>query len=424
MTNYKVSKSRFNAQSTRLEVRKIASLVLAFWLLAALFASGEPCPVAADGGITVTESNVSHSFAQQVNFTLHATSDTEITQVYLFFRAESEEQTEAIPVEIDSAGKANYMHDLRRSPLPPFATVTFWWHIEGAETTTVTDPQQFEYTDNRFQWEQLSAEGITIHWIKGRGNPIFGQAALDIATVSVQEISAELDAPRPESINIYIYDTQPNLDAAMALTGREWVVGQAQPELGVITTAIPFESAEGHLGRMRRYIPHEITHLLIYQSATPTGYHYVPEWLDEGLATANEQLPSPDHTLVLEQARTQGWLLPLESLCVPFPPNPQTTFLAYAQSGSVVRFIREQYGARGIRDLLAAYRDGASCALGVQESLNVSLSGLETTWQASLEPQSPWRVIANQIGVWVSLWLLSLLVAVPMIGRQVRQSSD
>jgi len=411
-------------RGARPEARKITSLVLAFWLLAALFAVGEPCPVAADGPITVIESNAIHSFAQQITFTLHATSDAEITQVYLFFRAAGKEQTEAIPVEIDSTGKVNYMHDLRRSPLPPFATVTFWWHIEGVETTTVTDPQQFEYTDNRFQWEQVSAGGITIHWIRGHGNPVFGQAALDIATASVEEIDAELRASRPESINIYIYDGQPNLNAAMALTGREWVVGQAQPELGVIVTAIPFESADGHLGRMKRYIPHEITHLLIYQAATQAGYRYVPEWLDEGLATANEQLPSPDHTLVLEEARTQGWLLPLESLCVPFPPNPQTAFLAYAQSGSVVRFIREQYGAKGIRDLLAAYRDGASCAVGVQESLNVSLSGLETTWQASLEPQSPWRVIANQVGVWVSLWLLSLLVAIPMIGRRARQSSD
>ena len=40
---------------------------------------------------------------------------------------------------------------------------------------------------------------------------------------------------------------------------------------------------------MNRYFPHEITHLLVDQAATPAGYRYVPEWLDEGLATANEQ---------------------------------------------------------------------------------------------------------------------------------------
>jgi len=35
----------------------------------------------------VVESRAGYSFAQQVTFTLWATSDAEITQVYLFFRA-------------------------------------------------------------------------------------------------------------------------------------------------------------------------------------------------------------------------------------------------------------------------------------------------------------------------------------------------
>ena len=91
--------------------------------------------------------------------------------------------------------------------------------------------------------------------------------------------------------------------------------------------------------------------------------------------------------------------------------------MAYAQSSSVVRFIRERYGADGIRALLAAYADGASCASGVQEALNINLNGLETAWRASLEPQAPWRAWVDQIGVWVGLWLLLLLAALPMIGR-------
>jgi hypothetical protein len=378
-------------------------------------------------GITVNESTVNHNFAQQITFTLQATSDVEITQVYLSFRATGEEHTESVSVDIKSPAReinASYMHDLRRFPLPPFATVTFWWNIEdatGDKLTTRSNPQQFEYTDNRFQWEALNDNRVTVHWSKDHGDLIFAQTALDIALVSVDEINAELRAPVPESIDVYIYNTQPNLDAAMGLTGREWVVGQAHPELDVVIVAIPFEANEGYMGRMKRYIPHEIAHLLVYQAATSAGYRYVPEWLDEGLATANEQLPTTEHTLVLEQARTQGQLLPLKDLCVPFSPNPQTAFLAYAQSGSVVKFIRERYGARGIRDLLTAYENGASCAGGVQEALDVSLSGLETAWQASLEPKAPWRAVVEQASVWVGLWLLSILLAAPMIGGGLRR---
>mgnify|MGYP001122199569 CR=1 FL=1 len=392
------------------ERQMIAGLVLALVLLPAASAC-------AAGGITVVESRASYSFAQQVTFTLRATSDAEITQVYLFFRATGDERAESVSVPIEPAREisVNHVHDPRRFPLPPFATITFWWRIEDAAGNTLaTEPQQFEYTDNRFRWEQLSADGLTVHWIEGHGDPPFGQAALDIAMASLEEISAELHAPVPESITIYIYDAQHNLKAAMTLAGRNWVAGQAHPELGAVVAAIPYE--EGYMSRMMRYIPHEITHLLVYQAVTPAGYRYVPEWLDEGLATANERWPTPEYAMVLEEARTEGQLLPLKDLCVPFSPDAPTAFLAYAQSGSVVRFIREQYGAEGIRTLLAAYANGASCAGGVQEALGVSLNGLETAWRASLEPQAPWRAWVEQVGIWVGLWLLSLLVAVPMIG--------
>ena len=70
-----------------------------------------------------------------------------------------------------------------------------------------------------------------------------------------------------------------------------------------------------------------------------------------------------------------------------------------------------------IRQHLAAYADGASCTMGVQEALDVSLGDLESAWWASLEPQTPWRALVDKIGVWVGLWLLSLLPFVPMISR-------
>jgi len=377
--------------------------------------------IATAQGITVSESRVSYSFAQQITFTLQAASDAEITTVYLFFRAIGGEQTESVLVDLTQGREinVNYTHDLRYSPLPPFATVEFWWRIEDAAGHSLsTDHQQFKYIDNRFQWDTCNAAGITVHWMQGHGDPVFCQTALDIAQVSAAEISAELDIPVPESITIYIYDAQYNLDAAMVLTGREWAGAQARPELGVIVVAIPFEGdlVTSYKSRMMRYIPHEITHLLVYQAVTPTSYRYVPEWLDEGLATANERLPTPEYAIMLEEARTAGQLLPLEDLCDPFAPDPQTAFLAYAQSGSIVRFIRERYGAAGIRALLQTYANGASCAGGVQEALGTSLSGLETEWRVSLEPEATWRTRIEQIDVWIGLWLLGLLLAVPMIG--------
>jgi hypothetical protein len=172
---------------------------------------------------------------------------------------------------------------------------------------------------------------------------------------------------------------------------------------------------------MKRYLPHEITHLLVYQSATSAGYRYVPEWLDEGLATTSERLPTPEYALTLEEARTAGHLLPLEDLCIPFSPDPRTAMLSYAQSASVVQFIRQRYGADGIRGLLSAYANGASCTSGVEEALGIGLDKLEHDWRISLEPETQSRMQADRVGVWIGLWLLSLIIAVPMVGGMRRR---
>jgi hypothetical protein len=404
--------------------RTVAGLILALGLF--LISSDA---VAGDSvgneSITVVENRASHSFGQHVTFTLRLTSQVRITRVLLFFQATGNVRTESAEALFEQKGdavNASYLHLVPPSPLPPFATITYWWQIEyGEGEEWTTGPQQFEYTDNRFQWKETSDEEshITVYWIEGEGNAEFGQAALDIARASLEDINAELRAPLPESVSIYIYDTQQNLDQAMVLSGRDWVGGEARPELGVIVAAIP--ANDFYASRMERDIPHELTHLLVYQAATPGGYAYVPEWLDEGLATANERLPTAENELRLEEAYAQGQLIPLLDLCVPFSPNTQAAYLSYAQSGSVVKYIRQQYGARGIRDLLAAYANGASCASGVKEALGISLSELETAWEASLEPPSPWEIWVKKIGVWVGLWLLGLLAVLPMIGRLRRR---
>jgi hypothetical protein len=399
-------------------LRSVRTYLAIIALLTSLAASSLAPAAALASGISVTRNTVEHSFAQQVTFKLEATADAEISQVYLFFRATSDEETEKKRIALSKPSREvtlEVTHDLRRYPLPPFADITYWWQLEDEAGHQLKTPtRHFEYTDNRFLWGQLKGDGITIQWIEGQGDPAFAQTALDIARASVQDIRAELRVQASDPLDIYIYDSKQNLEAAMVLTGRDWVGGQARPELGVVVTAIPPE--QGYSSRMQRDLPHEITHLLIHELTTPEGYGHVPDWLNEGLATNSERLPTPEYALALKEAREEGRLLPLEELCVPFSPDPRTAMLSYAQSASVVSFIREEYGSEAIRELLSAYADGASCRSGLEEALSVSLSQLESNWRMSLEPEAGWRAVVEQGGAWIALWLLTLLVAVPMIG--------
>ena len=153
---------------------------------------------------------------------------------------------------------------------------------------------------------------------------------------------------------------------------------------------------------MRRIIPHEITHLLVYQAAGGALGH-VPSWLSEGLATLNEELPDPEDAVLLEMALSQDSLVSLENLCGPFPLDPSEAKLSYAQSASVVGFIRDHYGRQGLTHLITAYADGVSCTEGVGV-LGVSFDELETQWRASLQPRNKWLVFLEKAGPWLGLW--------------------
>jgi hypothetical protein len=146
----------------------------------------------------------------------------------------------------------------------------------------------------------------------------------------------------------------------------------------------------------------------------------VPAWLDEGLATANEAQPEPGLAVALESALKDGRLLPLESLCAPFSADVDRARLAYAQSGSVVQYIRDRYGAQGIRNLLAVYRENATCAAGVERALGLSLEALESDWRASRRAGSGLGIdagaVADTSAPWLVLAAIACLTLLPILG--------
>ncbi len=118
----------------------------------------------------------------------------------------------------------------------------------------------------------------------------------------------------------------------------------------------------------------------------------------------------------MTEALAEGRLLPLEALCAPFPPDEEAARLAYAQSASVVRYLREEYGNQSIRELMAAYAEGFGCEEGVNRVLGVGLHGLDSAWRAHVTSQEPVAVALTDSAPWLALWLLTALLALPLLG--------
>jgi hypothetical protein len=360
-------------------------------------------------GITAIKVEADYSFAQQITFHVTARSDADIRTAVVVFRARNgPESRNAATFTPGKTVDARYVQQLVGGVLPPFSTVTYWWELtDAAGHKLSTPPQSIEYLDNRFAWQDVAEGTLRVRYYAG--DAANARSALDVARAALPRLNQELQAPLPPRVDIYLYASLDELQSALLLAGRDWQGGQARPDLGVVLVAIP--PGQGALAQMKRDIPHELTHLLVYQ-ATGAGYTRVPRWLDEGLASANEELAQPAYQLALESALREGQLIPLETLCAPFSTDAGVAQLSYAESQSFIQFIRNNYPG-GIRKLLGAYTGGATCSGGVEQALGSTLDALEWKWRALLGPQSPWQALTGSVGAWVVLAIVVSLAFLP-----------
>jgi hypothetical protein len=110
---------------------------------------------------------------------------------------------------------------------------------------------------------------------------------------------------------------------------------------------------------------------------------------------------------------TNQELIELNTLCAAFPREWAKARLAYVESASVIDHIRDMHGRQALRDLVAAYADGATCDGGVQRVLGFSVDRLEMSWRESLAPRGSWARFWESNGSWVIL--VVLFAALPLL---------
>jgi hypothetical protein len=102
----------------------------------------------------------------------------------------------------------------------------------------------------------------------------------------------------------------------------------------------------------------------------------------EGPASAEDQ------KLVLT-ALGNGTIQPLLGLTAEFPANSARANLAYTQSGMVVAFLVQQYGAENIDKMLAGVQQGKTIDAVLREVYGLDTAGIDQAWRASLGFGSP-----------------------------------
>jgi hypothetical protein len=359
--------------------------------------------LAAQENDPITSSGAEYSFGQIVSFHLAANKVTEVVAVTLFFQAPELPNTfsASVPFEPGHNIEVSYSVSLSQVRLAPFTTVTYWWVLTTDSGKDILVPEQsFSYDDDRFAWKQVRQEGFSISW--NDDDPSLGQLALDIVGESLPRVQAVIPGVEVSPLRFYIYQSSADVRAALRLTGRDWVGGHADPELGVILlTAVNPASAPTDL---RRNIPHEMTHFYLYQA---TGHRFweLPAWFNEGLATFMEAKVDPRLEATLHGAVVAGTTIDFAELCETFPTTEERALLAYAQSASLIRYIQAHYGTQKLSDMVGRLIDGADCNSVVNRSLSISLAELQRSWlHGQPGARSPWLELVSENSLWLALF--------------------
>ena len=159
-------------------------------------------------------------------------------------------------------------------------------------------------------------------------------------------------------------------------------------------------------------IKHELCHLLLHDKIRKVS---LPRWLDEGVSQwvsdGIAEIIMSRKGSILNEAVLANKLLSLRRLGERFPRDEKSLLLAYEESKSLVEFINQKFGRKGILDLLKHMEDGDEVDVAILKSFSIPLDELQRRWQTHLKKKNTWfTYLANNLyGI---LFFLAALITV------------
>jgi hypothetical protein len=354
-------------------------LALLFFVMPEAQAGNAPLPA----NIVVFENTAVPNFPEKITFELKVTllDNSPYEKAELNFRQRGSVGSN---IHVESiAGKTgsislNHVFDTRAEYMPPGTGFRFFWTFYDTKGNAYDTPaQEFTYQDERFNFRELKKDFITVRWYQGADS--FGQAVLDKSVLTAERLGKQFGVKLNDPVNITVYPDQRTMYTALSSVSPEWVGGQAIPAYGTIVVAI----APGDTKEIGRVIPHEVSHMVIYQ-ATKNPYNYAPKWLDEGLAVLAQDAVDGFLTQAFQKAFDNRTLQSLRVLGSNFPADSQLSFQSYGESVSAVQFLIKTYGEEKVGQFLRSFNQGISYDEGSQAAFGLSLDQLDRKWKESL----------------------------------------
>lgn len=191
-----------------------------------------------------------------------------------------------------------------------------------------------------------------------------------------------------QRVDIYLYGSREDFLAGAPVTNPAETAALTDPTHNTIY----LDSADqGDFGGVNA-LPHELTHIVFHQNEDSGHlegpyFSFYPLWLDEGLAAYDEPPTSRD-TRSYDDALAKAVAARhpvdiLQQFVRDYPTDPDTDYLAYAESRSFIAYLITTYGSDTFHSFLVAARDG-QLLLDAQQHFGADLRILESRWEVSL----------------------------------------
>jgi hypothetical protein len=300
---------------------------------------------------------------------------------------------------------------MRKTKLPPGATVHYWWTVEDeAGNKLVTPENSVRFDDNRYPWQSLSSGLLTFHWYES------DRALIDELMVAseqaLERLAGDTGAYMENPVEIYIYASSRDLQGAMVFP-KEWTGGVAYTEFSIIAIGISQQNLDWGKDAIAHELGHMVTHQLTF---SPYGAS-MPTWLDEGLAMHAESGPDPFLQSWLQKAVDNNRLISVRSLASPFSAISEEAYISYAESRSIVEYLVQNYGKNKVFQLLTLFKEGNTSDDALTKIYNFDQDELDQLWrewlETTLESRLRYHRLADMICSRSLLSMLNSLTLVP-----------
>lgn len=247
-----------------------------------------------------------------------------------------------------------------------------------------------------------------------------GDGALAARLLALAEAQAPLPGMPPgvpTHPRIYLARDEAAFDEVTGGRIPDWGAGVAIPAEGVIVLPL-FASGRGRGVDLPAVLRHEWAHVALYEHLAGRR---APRWFDEGYAQWASGGWDAMEGWRLRVAFATGRAPPLDSLALRWPRGRADAELAYGLSATVLEYLVEESGVRGLEVLLARWPDvGFEAAL--RRTYGVTSGQLERDWQKYVKSRYGWLLVLSHSLVFWSVLSVALVVMVLIRRRRDRMA--